>query len=35
MNLLDIHQPDIVFGSESWLKPSIVSSEVFPPGYTV
>jgi len=35
MNLLDIYYPDIVFSSESWLKPTIVSSEVFSPGYTV
>ena len=35
INLLDIHRPDIAFGSESWLKPSIISSEVFPSGYIV
>ena len=35
MNLLDLHHPDIVFGSESWLKPNILSTEVFPPGYMV
>ena len=23
LNLLDLHNPDIVFGSESWLKPNI------------
>ena len=31
INLLDVQHPDIAFGSESWLKPSIVSSEVFFP----
>jgi len=35
MNLLDLHHPDIVFGSESWLRPNILSAEVFPSGYTV
>jgi len=33
--LLDTHNPDIVFGTESWLKPDILSSEVFPTGYSV
>jgi len=35
MNLLDLHHPDIIFGSESWLKSHILSSEVFPSGYIV
>ena len=35
INLLDVYHPDIVFGSESWLKPNILSSEMFPSGYTV
>ena len=35
VNLLDLHHPDIVFGSESWSKPNIVYSEVFPSDYTV
>ena len=29
------HSPDIIVGSESWLTPSIPSSEIFPDGYTV
>ena len=33
LNLLDLYHPDIVFSSESWLKPSISSNEVFPSGY--
>lgn len=32
-NLIDIHKPSIIFGQESWLKPSISSSEVFPSEY--
>ena len=35
INLLDVYHPDVVFGSESWLKPCIVSSKVFPSGYIV
>ena len=35
INLLDVYHPDIVLGSESWLKPCIASSEVFPSGYIV
>ena len=27
--------PDIVLGNESWLKPDISNSEVFPPGYNI
>ena len=34
-NLIDTHKPHIVFGTESWLKPSVSSSEVFPSDYTV
>ena len=32
---LDVTEPDIVLGTESWLKPEINNSEIFPPGYTV
>ena len=32
---VDTHNPDIIFGTESWLSPSISSSEVFPHGYCV
>ena len=35
INLLDVYHPDVVFGCESWLKSCIVSSEVFPSGYTI
>jgi len=35
MNLLDFHHPDIDFGSGSWLKPNILSGEIFPSGYIV
>ena len=35
INLIDAHNPDIIIGSESWLKSDILSCEVFPPGYTV
>ena len=35
INLIESHTPDIIFGSESWLKPDIMSSEVFPSNYTV
>ena len=31
--LLDIENPDIVIGTESWLTPDISSIEVFPEGY--
>jgi len=30
-----MHCPDIVFDSESWLRPSILSNKVFPLGYVV
>ena len=32
---VDTHKPDIIFGTESWLSPSISSSEIFPHGYNV
>ena len=32
---VDTHNPDIIFETESWLSPSISSSEVFPHGYCV
>ena len=35
MNLIDTYNPDIIFGTESWLKSDILSSEVFPIGYSV
>ena len=35
VNLINTHSPDIIFGSESWLKDTIFSSDVFPTGYAV
>ena len=35
LELLEQHKPDIVCGTESHLKDSINSSEVFPPNYEV
>lgn len=32
---IEDHQPDIIIGSESWLSPSVYSSELFPPTYNV
>ena len=32
-SLLEQSEPDIVLGSETWLKPSIAESEVLPPTY--
>ena len=32
---MHVYHPDIVFGSESQLKPNILSCEMFPSGYTV
>ena len=34
MTVIESTQADIVIGSESWLDPSIGSSEVFPPNFT-
>ena len=31
--MLDTENPDIVEGTESWLRSDIASSEVFPEGY--
>ena len=35
LNFIDTNKPDIVIGSESWLKPSINNSEIFPPTYNI
>ena len=32
---VDTHKPDIIFGTESCLSPSISSSEIFPHSYNV
>ena len=34
-NLLDSTKPDIIFGTETWLDPSIKDSHIFPPGYNI
>ena len=34
-NFFSDHSPDIIAGCESWLPPSISTSEIFPAGYTV
>ena len=33
--LLDIENPDVVVGTESWLHPDIANSKIFPRGYSV
>ncbi len=33
--ILEIHQPDVVLGTESWLDDSIPNSLVFPSGYEI
>ena len=35
MNLIDCVSPDIVVGTETWLRPDVHDSEVLPPGYVV
>ena len=35
MNLISVHNPDIIFSTEYWLKADISSNEVFPTGYSV
>jgi hypothetical protein len=32
---MDATEADIIMGSESWLRPEIKSSEIFPPGFKV
>ena len=32
---VDAVKPDIIFGSETWLKPDKGQSEIFPPGFDV
>ena len=34
-NILDTAEPDIIIGTETWLKPEIHRSELFPPTYNV
>ena len=33
--LIDAAKRDVVIGSETWPKPDIIDSEIFPPGYHV
>ena len=33
--LIDAARSDVIVGSETWLKPDISDSEIFPPGYHV
>lgn len=33
--LIDSANPDIIIGSETWLKPEIHDSEIMPPNYTI
>ena len=35
LNLIDSANPDLIIGSETWLKPTEHSSEFFPPNYVV
>ena len=34
-SLVDATKPDIIFGCETWLNPSISQGEIFPPGYNL
>ena len=34
-SILEVHQPDIVLGTESWLDASIPNSLIFPDGYEI
>ena len=34
-SVLDATKPDVVYGCETWLKPSIANDEIFPPGYDI
>ena len=34
-SLVDAVKPDVIFGSETWLKPDMGQSEIFPPGFNV
>ena len=34
-NFINQHDPDFIAGSESWLTPSVHTSEIFPSSYTV
>ena len=34
-NIIESYNPSIIIGTETWLNPSIHSSEIFPPNYSV
>ena len=34
-NIICTHSPDVIFGTESWLKSTVKNSEVFPNGYVI
>ena len=34
-NLIHEHQPDVIFGMETWLSSTINSAEFFPAGYSL
>ncbi len=35
MQFIDDEKPDVIFGTETWLKPDIATTEFFPEDYTV
>ena len=35
LHFIETNKPDIIIGSESWLKPSIKNSEIFPTTYNI
>ena len=35
LNIIDTANPSIIIGNETWLSPSIYSTEIFPPEYEV
>jgi len=34
-NLINLHNPDFIAATETWLAPSILNSEIFPTGYDI
>jgi hypothetical protein len=34
-NIIESSKPDIVLGTETWLKPNIINNEVFPENYSI
>ncbi|CAC5405350.1 unnamed protein product [Mytilus coruscus] len=35
LNMIDTSNPEIILRTETWLRPDILSSEIFPPQYSV